>query len=164
MLGRLGLRRRGELRVGCTLGGSVSTSFGRASTAAPMTLDDYCKKEAARILNEERKEKEKTKASGSPDVTMTQETVGIKRAFESPPTAATTTSASSGSGDGPTRRVLKAQKSNEGEPVAKKLFEDEEIVTEKRHAAAKQKDWLICLEGMMESQTKTSKEAVVSQD
>lgn len=126
-------------------------------------LGRLCRKEANTILAEERMEKEEKETTSSPDIPMAQEAEGMKRPYESPQRAATTSSASNGSGEGPTRRVVKAQKSNEGEPVAKKLFEDEENVSEKQHAAANKPHWLICLEGVVESQTKTLKGEMVSQ-
>lgn len=63
-------------------------------------MDELCRKEADRILWEEKMEKEKKEACASPDIPMVQENEGVKRAYESPPSAATSTSSSSSSGEG----------------------------------------------------------------
>lgn len=55
-----------------------------------------------------------------------------------------------------------AQKCNGGDLVRKKLFEDDEIHTDTQHAAASKPDRLICLEGMVETKTRTLRDALVS--
>lgn len=125
-----------------------------------MSLDDSCRKEANIILTEE---------SGEGEDGVDQQPRCPHGAGDAGHEAAIRVTSERGYYHESKLRQciradeLNAQKSNEGDPVAKMLFEDEEIFSDNQHAAANKHDWLICLEGMIDNLTKALKDDCLPQ-